>query len=397
MRRAVLALCGSAAVGVLVLTGCTSAASERPDYRPSPTAPDVEGPGVRVSPVLPVPSLEGPGGGGSQGSSPGAPSSSGPAQDPQVVATKLTAPVGLTMLPDNTALVGERTTGRIVRVQPRPGQPVPTVRTLAGVDGAGDGGLLDLALSPTYDEDSLIYAYLTTRTDNRVVAFTLNGPVTPVLTGIPRGRTGNTGRLRFTASGTLFVGTGDAGNPSLATNPRSLAGKVLRVNDIGAPAAGNPVPSSPVYASGLRQSAGLCPLPSTSTLLQVEPAATGRSEVNSIVAGGDYTRTAPLGAVPAASGAAGGCAVQDSSLFVGSLDGKELLSAPLTGAGAKLVIGPFRELLKSTYGRLRTVVAASDGALWLTTSNRDGKGKPVAADERVIRYLPQRGGGTDPA
>src|SRR5439155_11934034 len=124
------------------------------------------------------------------------------------------------MLPDGTALVGERTTGRIVRVQPVAGKPVPTVRQLSGLDTSGDGGLLDLALSPTYSEDGLIYAYVTTATDNRVVDFTLKGPVTPVVTGIPKGRIGNTGRIAFGADGDLYIGTGDAGRPALAARQR---------------------------------------------------------------------------------------------------------------------------------------------------------------------------------
>jgi hypothetical protein len=41
------------------------------------------------------------------------------------------------------------------------------------------------------------------------------------------------------------------------------------------------------------------------------------------------------------------------------------------------------------------VVAAADGALWLTTSNRDGKGKPVPDDERVLRIMPSGGGAGD--
>ena len=41
------------------------------------------------------------------------------------------------------------------------------MRTVPGLDPSGDGGLLDLALSPTYLEDGLIYAYVTTATDNR--------------------------------------------------------------------------------------------------------------------------------------------------------------------------------------------------------------------------------------
>ena len=57
----------------------------------------------------------------------------------------------------------------------------------------------------------------------------------------------------------------------------------------------------------------------------------------------------------------------------------------MLGAGSRLHLDTFSNLLTNRYGRLRTVVAASDGALWLTTSNRDGKGKPVADDDRVIR------------
>jgi hypothetical protein len=45
---------------------------------------------------------------------------------------------------------------------------------------------------------------------------------------------------------------------------------------------------------------------------------------------------------------------------------------------------------------LRTVVAASDGALWLTTSNKDGHGHPVPADERVLRIIPSGGSGNNP-
>ncbi|GAB2474892.1 hypothetical protein GCM10027265_25780 [Jatrophihabitans fulvus] len=401
-RRARLALPVLGAVGAVVLASCSSSADDRaPDYRPSPPPNAIApSPGVRISPILPVPSLSGPdengggGGGGQGGQGGGGSSSSGSSkQDPLVVATRLSYPVGLTLLPDNTALVGERTTGRIVRVQPRAGQPVPTVRTLPGIDAAGGGGLLDLALSPTYDQDQLIYAYISTRTDNRVVAFTLNGPVTPVLTGIPRGDGGNTGRLTVSPTGTLLLGTGDAGRASLATRQRSLAGKVLRFTDIGQPAAGNPSASSPVYASGLRRTDGLCGTADNSTLFQLETSPDGAGEVNLVRRAGNYASTPPSATTPAKAGAVGDCAVLDNTLYVTSLDGRQLLSAPVTGSSSAPRIGKFTATLTNRYGRLRTVVAAADGALWLTTSNKDGKGKPVPADERVIRYVPQGGGG----
>jgi glucose/arabinose dehydrogenase len=353
-----------------------------------------------VTPIIPSPKLptRGPSSGGPSGSTSPAPGQKG---DPAVVATNLTAPTGLTMLPDGSALVGERTTGRIVRVQPKPNQPVPTVRVLHGLDTSGDGGLLDLAISPDYLEDNLIYAYVTTPTDNRVVEFTLNGPVTPVLTGIPKARTDNTGRLLFAPNGNLYVGTGDAGIPSRAEDPASLAGKILRVTDIGRPAPGNPVDGSEVYSDGIHLVDGLCEVPRPSTLIEVESGAPfNPDEVNAIGAGQTYGWPAatglgrtPIATLPPPFDAPGGCAIEGGRLWVTSLNGQALLSTALRFIGGLLQLGSFKPVLKGKYGRLKTVVAAPDGALWLTTSNRDGQGQPIPTDERVIRYIPSGTGG----
>lgn len=411
MRRAGICLLA----GVALLSACSSQAAQKPPtWEPSPPfGANGEVPGA--TPIVPVPTPHGQPGGKTpspgKSSSPGGPNSSPPPSgkqnkkiDPNVVATHLTSPVGLSLLPDGTALVGERTTGRIVRVQPRAGQPVPTVRTIHGLDTKGDGGLLDLAVSPDYAEDGLIYAYVTTPKDDRVIDFTLRGPATPVLVGIPKGRTGNTGRLLFARDGTLYVGTGDGGHPARAENPDSLGGKVLRISDIGRPAKGNPTPGSPVYTRGHHDVDGLCAVPHTSSIIEVEDGTSSSAdEINVLGAGHDYgwPATSGVGLAPAARlglpyTAPGGCAVEAGQLWVTSLTGRALLSAPLKGAGAQLGIGAFTPGLKNKYGRLRTVVAAPDGALWLTTSNKDGHGNPVPADERVIRYVPSganNGGG----
>jgi glucose/arabinose dehydrogenase len=317
--------------------------------------------------------------------------------DPAVVAKHLTAPVGITIMPDNTALVGERTTGRIVRVQPQPNRPVRTVRVIHGLSTAGGGGLLDLAISPNYREDNLIFAYVTTPRDNRVVAFTLNGPVTPVLVGIPRGRrTGNAGRITFAADGSLLVATGDAGNARSARNQRSLAGKILRVTDIGRAAQGNPVKGSRVFASGLDGTTGVCTAAESTLTFQVQSTPTAPADpIYQVLPGRNYAlaTTAPVTHLPNDARTPGGCAVLKDMLFATSLDGQELLSArlsPTPGGGVK--VGAFSRGLHKKYGRLRTVVAADDGALWLSTSNKDGHGKPVPADERILRIIPSGGG-----
>jgi glucose/arabinose dehydrogenase len=401
MHRASALVLGAAAATMLSACSSLGASPAPPTWVPSPT---FRPGGAEASPIIPIPARPGgPGqGSGSQppgggGASPTTPASK-PREDPNVVATHLSAPVGLVLMPDGTALVGERTTGRIVRVQPRAGRPTPTVRVLHGLDTSGDGGLLDLALSPTYVEDGLIYAYVTTPTDNRVVDFTLDGPVTAVFTGIPKGRRGNTGRILFGADGDLYVGTGDAGNPALAAKPHSLAGKVLRLDSIGDPAKDNPVPSSPIWTSGHRVVDGLCSVGTTRWIYEVE--AGSPDEVNLLGAGTFYgsprlrsDAVPPVAGLPSEAGGPGGCAVLDRRLWVTSLSGEALLWTPLRPGVLSPTVGGFSTELKHKYGRLRTVVAAPDGALWLTTSNRDGFGKPVPTDERVIRFLPSAGGG----
>ena len=269
-----------AVLALLLLTGCSAAADA---LRPDPTwVPQPEGPPPADLPQPPssraAPSPGAPG-------QPGGPEA-GTADDPNVVAVGLTLPWGLAVLPDGTALVGERTTGRLLIVQPQRAPAKPVMR-IPGLDATGDGGLLGLVLSPNYDDDGLVYAYVTTRTDNRVVRFALKGAVTPVLTGIPKGRTGNGGRIAFGSDGMLYVGTGDAGKPGAVGRPaqpgrQGAAGGHVRPAGPGQPgpglagllarsrAAGRPLPQR--GRPGLHDRAG--------------PA--GEDEVNRVEAGRDY-------------------------------------------------------------------------------------------------------------
>jgi glucose/arabinose dehydrogenase len=385
-----------ALLAAVLLGGCGAADALRPD----PTwVPKPEGPPPAE---LPQPERTTGAPGPGRPGAPGGPEA-GTADDPNVVATGLTLPWGLVVLPDGTALVGERTTGRVLRVQPRRAAARQVMR-IGGLDTAGDGGLLGLALSPTYEQDQLVFAYVTTPVDNRVIRFTVGQPPTTVLTGIPRGRTGNGGRIEFGPDGLLYVGTGDAGHPALAADRRSLAGKVLRVTSFGRPAPGNPDPESPIYSLGHRDVAGLC-LAGTGQVYVTEPARPAADEVNRIEAGRDYGwpplasgsragSAAPDRTLPAAAAGLGGCAVIERGLFVAALTGKRLWALPLDSGGRP---GAPTDYLSGAYGRLRTVVAGPDGALWLTTSNKDGRGKPTPQDDRVIRILPPAGTTNSPA
>jgi glucose/arabinose dehydrogenase len=159
---------------------------------------------------------------------------------------------------------------------------------------------------------------------------------------------------------------------------------------------------SPLYASGLRETDGLCIDPGTGTTFQVESLGSARpaDPVNVVISGADYgwrrpspTTVRPLTSLPQTSRSPGGCTVANHVLYVTTLDGQALLAAALKTVNGGLTVGGFQPMLRGKYGRLRTVVAAQDGALWITTSNLDGKGHPKPSDDRVLRIMPQSGGG----
>jgi glucose/arabinose dehydrogenase len=235
-----------------------------------------------------------------------------------VVASGLTVPTGLVVLPDGSAVVGERETGRLLQVFPDR-SPAQELMTLPRHRHRRDGGCWAGALADL-PEDGLFYAYVSTATDNRVVRFPMGGTPNPVLTGIPRGETHNGGGLVFAPDGTLFVGTGDTGNPALAQDSASLAGKVLHVDVFG-----RPVGAGPVHGSGHADVTALC-LGGEQALYATDDSASGPDELDAVVEGGDAgwpaagpASTRPVVEFPAAEGGLGGCAVAGRTVFLGAL------------------------------------------------------------------------------
>jgi glucose/arabinose dehydrogenase len=379
-RRGLLA--GAVLAAALVLAGCGGAGGYTPSgpWRPIPQgAPPEVGPPTNSGPAPVDPAN--PESGQQQ------------AGDPNVVASGLTVPTGLAVLPDGTAIVGERSTGRILQVFPDR-SPARLLMTVGGLDTTGDGGLLGLALSPTFGEDGLIYAYISTPTDNRVVRFPIGGTPNPVLAGIPHGGQDNGGALLFGSDGTLFVGTGDTGDPVLAQDPNSLAGKVLHIDVFGHPAG-----PTPVFSRGLADVTALCESGDDKVYAtDDEPGAS--DELDRVVQDADYgwpvttsTSVQPITTFGEGQDGLGGCAADGRTVFLGALAGQRVDVVPLGPNGAP---GDITDVLAGKYGRLRTVVLDGDGALWITTSNRDGIGTPAQDDDKVLRIVPPTSSGNSP-
>ena len=312
------------------------------------------------------------------------------------VATGLVAPWGIAFLPDGDALVSERDTTKVLLV-PGDGGRVRTVGRLGAAQPQGEAGLLGLAVSPTFEQDSWVYAYLSTADDNRVVRMKYDGrslgEPEVVLKGIPNGFIHDGGRLQFGPDGYLYVSTGETGDGQLAQDPSSLGGKILRITPDGKPAPGNPLADSPVWTMGHRNVQGLA-FDDHKRLWASEFGANTWDELNRIEKGRNYgwplvegrgdlsEYRNPYAQWRTSEASPSGLAYADGALWMASLRGQRLWRVPVHDDGS---IGQPKDFFVGAYGRLRTVVVAPDGTLWVSTSNRDGRGDPASKDDRILR------------
>jgi glucose/arabinose dehydrogenase len=315
----------------------------------------------------------------------------------RTVVDRLEVPWGVDFLPDGSAVVTERMSGRVLRVSDD-----GTLTRLGGIPAVpeGEAGLLGVAVSPGFDADRTLFFYLTTATDNRVLSAELDGTTlgepTVVLDGIPRGFIHDGGRIAFGPDGYLYVTTGETGDPELAQDPTSLAGKILRITAEGDPAPGNPDPASPVWSLGHRNVQGLT-WDDEGRLWASEFGDSTWDELNLIEKGGNYGWPEVEGAGgggdfvdpqlvwPVEQASPSGLAYADGRLWMAGLRGQRLWRIEVSEDGRATRPTAF---FTEDYGRLRTVATAPDGLLWLTTSNRAGRGEPTPADDRIILVRP---------
>lgn len=331
-------------------------------------------------------------------------STSAPVGTVREIATGLAVPWGLGFLPDGAAVVTQRDDARVLIL--RDGQ-VRDIGTVQGVEAAGEGGLLGLAVSPAFTDDRSVFVYSTAADDNRIDRLVLGGgpgdetiaAQHTVLAGIPKAGVHNGGRLRFGPDGHLYVGTGDASDRAAAQDPGSLGGKILRITPDGAGAPGNPFPDAPLVWSLGHRNVQCLDFDGDGRLWASEFGQNTWDELNLVEAGGNYgwpTVEGPPTGSPTDAASTGfraparawttdeaspsGLAVLDGSVWMAGLRGQRLWQIPLTADGT----GEPIPHLTGQWGRLRTVEPAPDGTLWITTSNTDGRGDVRDGDDRIL-------------
>ena len=323
---------------------------------------------------------------------------------PFVLARNLSVPGAIAFLPGGDALVTERDSARLLRVTPHgrasTAGPVSTVGTVPGVAPDGEGGLLGVAVSPSFGRDRLVYLYVSTATDNRIVRFRYAsggiGPLEAVVTGIPRASIHNGGRLAFGPDGMLWASTGEHAEPGLSQDRTSLGGKILRMTPDGRPAPGNPF-GTLVWSYGHRNVQGMA-WDGQGQMYATELGQDRFDEINKIQKGRNYGWPEVEGAGgggayadpeltwPTDQASPSGAAIAAGSIWVAALRGERLWQVPLDDTGA---LGTPVAHFTGEYGRLREVVRAPDGSLWFTTSNRDGRGSPRPDDDMILVIQPR--------
>lgn len=316
----------------------------------------------------------------------------------EIVATGLDAPWSIAFH-EGTPLVSERDSARIVELNDDgEGREAGIIESAAngtesGGGATGEGGLLGIAA-----QDGYLYTFFTTGGENRIERRELLGAVGSLVLGLPEiivdgieaGLIHNGGRLAFGPDGMLYATAGDAGNRGNAQDTSSLSGKILRMTPDGGVPEDNPFPGSLVYSYGHRNPQGIG-WDTDGVLYASEFGQNTWDELNVIEPGGNYgwpevEGTAgvegfidPVQQWEPADASPSGIAVVGDSVYIANLRGERLREVPQADPDTST------EYLAGEYGRLRDVVGAPDGSLWVLTNNTDGRGTPVPGDDRILR------------
>jgi len=314
-----------------------------------------------------------------------------PRGETTTLAKNLEVPWAMDFLPNGTMIFTERV-GRVNLLESN-----GSVNKVAdiNVSQVSESGLLGVAVDPNFTQNGYIYLYYTHDGGvNRISRFVLNDSLnneTVLLDNIPGGPIHNGGRLKFGPDGKLYATTGESGNANLAQDINSTGGKILRLNPDGTVPSDNPF-GNYVYGFGNRDPQGLA-WNTNGILYESEHGSNMNDEINIITKGGNYGwpiiqgnenqsgYISPIRVYTDFTLAPSGIAFYQDKLYVTGLRGSQLRVLNLSGDG-KSITG--ESVLINDMGRIRDVVV-HDGFLYVSTSNRDGRGLPQSGDDKIIK------------
>ncbi|TPG64600.1 PQQ-dependent sugar dehydrogenase [Hymenobacter nivis] len=318
--------------------------------------------------------------------------------------------------PDDFLWATERA-GRISRINPTTGAVLPLL-TIDDVTQNNESGLLGMALHPDFATQPYVYVVYNyteqgalkeklVRYTYAAAAGTLGAPLV-LLGGIGATTTHSGSRLLILPDRTLLMTTGDAQQQPEAQNKASLNGKILRLNLDGTVPADNPTPGSYVYTLGHRNPQGLVQL-ADGRLYSSEHGPNNDDEINKIEVGRNYGWPTVEGLcnLPAEAAFCAANNVREplttwtptiapaalkyydhpaipgwrGSLLAAALGGRRLVQMPLDASGMTITA---RNEFLATFGRLRSLCVSPAGRVYVGTSNRDGRGTPATADDRIL-------------
>ncbi|WP_418223229.1 PQQ-dependent sugar dehydrogenase [Clostridium isatidis] len=328
----------------------------------------------------------------------------------ELVAENLNVPWAIAESDDGKIYFTERV-GRIRVIENGRLNPQPLV-TITPIFTEAEAGLFGIALDPNFSENHYVYVMHTYSVGNNIYSRVIrlverNSTLSLdniIIDRLPAGRIHLGGRLKIGPDGKLYIPVGDANNYSYAQDPSILAGKILRLNLDGSIPEDNPFPNSPVYTLEHRNPQGLA-WNSENVLYSSEHGEIGHDEINIIKAGRNYgwpiaegnttipgfnyerpifdsgdLTFAPSGITFITKGPWAG------KLLVGNLRGQQLLLFTFNEDGTS--VESLETFFPNEFGRIREVYEAKDGSIYITTSNRDGRGNPSPDDDKILRLIP---------
>lgn len=317
----------------------------------------------------------------------------------EILAENLKQPRSIAVFEDRVFVTEKGGTVRVIESGTMLDEPLVTLNPAT----AFNGGLLGIALDPDFESNHFIYLFLTYEDDglwNKILRITeSDNRLTDAMTifdGIPGSAFSNGGVIKFGPDEKLYVGTGSVSDLSHESqNLDSLSGKILRLNSDGSIPGDNPFADSPVYSYGHRNPQGMA-WDKSGNMYLAELGPEKNDEINLVLPGRNYGWPEQE-----CSGEFEGAVLcYDPSIEPGGIlyySGSRLgLESPFVMASLRATnlyqldfeegLSSQKSILSGT-GRIRDVVEAQDGSLYVITSNTDGKGFPDSRDDKLLRIL----------